>query len=101
LDALVRTRVQVAEQLGTRRAEAGAAMQMGHLVEVPGIVGLRLVTSPGGRGCRPDHGVPRLGWHGHLARLIVVTVMIPVPLPHSRGFSIRMSPRSRVSPGLT
>ena len=51
LDAGLGAGRQVAEQLRTRRAEAGAAVQVRDLAEVPGVVGRRLVAGPGGSGC--------------------------------------------------
>ena len=48
LDAGGRAGREVAEQLRTRRAEAGAAVQVGDLAEVPGVVGRLARSEPRG-----------------------------------------------------
>ena len=48
LDAGLGAGRQVSQQLGARRAEAGAAVQVGDFAQVPGVVGRRLVAGPGG-----------------------------------------------------
>ena len=50
IDAGIRPSFSVAEQLGPGRSETGAAMQVGHFAQVPGIVGRRHVASPGRSG---------------------------------------------------
>ena len=74
VDAGLGAGLEVAEQLRSGGAEAGATVQVRDLAQVPGIVGHRVVACPGGidcsvRHCR-SHVVPQLARTPHWPAVI-------------------------------